>query len=122
MPANPFRASCIPGCGELVTVRGRCAVHAAQRDAQRSLRSDRHHAHLYASVRWQRLRRQILTEHPFCQCHECGGQVFYPPATVVHHVKAHGGDEARFFDAENLQALAKGCHDRITGRNARGSI
>ena len=44
-------------------------------------------------ARWRRLRRQVLTEHPWCECDECQGQVYYPPASVVHHRQPHGGDE-----------------------------
>ena len=118
MPDNPFTASCaVPACGQPVAVRGRCAAHAAQGDAHRALGSDRHHVAHYASVRWRRLRKQILAAHPWCQCDDCRGAVYWPPATVVHHVKPHSGDEDKFFDEANLQALSKPCHDRITGRS-----
>lgn len=120
MPTNPFARGCVvSGCGQPATVRGRCSVHAGQLDQQRALTSDRTHTHLYASGRWQRLRRQILAARPFCECPDCGGAVFYPLASVVHHVRPHGGDETRFFDETNLQALAKSCHDRLTGRTRR---
>jgi 5-methylcytosine-specific restriction protein A len=91
-------------------------------DQRRSLRADRAHAHLYNSSRWQQLRRRILQARPLCECGECqGGRRHVMVASVVHHVQPHQGDEARFFDPANLQALAKPCHDRLTGqsRNTR---
>jgi hypothetical protein len=40
-------------------------------------------------------------------------------ATVVHHVRHHGGDAALFFDVENLKPMAKPCHDRLTALEMR---
>lgn len=91
-----------------------CPTRARQRDQHRNPNTDRYHVHLYASLRWRRLRREILTARPWCECPDCGGTVYFPPASVVHHKEAHHGDETLFFDPMNLQPLAKSCHDRIT--------
>lgn len=121
MSGNPFSQSCaLAGCGQPVATAGRCALHAGQQDKQRALTSDRYHTHLYASLRWQHLRRQILSAHPWCQCPDCREQIYFPPASIVHHIRPHGGDPSKFFDPTNLQALAKSCHDRITGRSRTG--
>jgi 5-methylcytosine-specific restriction endonuclease McrA len=67
-------------------------------------------AGLYATARWQRLRRHQLREHPLCKfCLEKG---IVEPATVVDHVEPHGGDRVKFFVGfDGLQSLCKRCHD-----------
>ena len=35
------------------------------------------------------------------------------PATVVDHIKRHGGDEAKFFDSDNLQSLCSTHHNSV---------
>ncbi|HEY2906895.1 MAG TPA: hypothetical protein VGJ29_13420, partial [Vicinamibacterales bacterium] len=57
-----------------------------------------------------------------CQCKACRGADMHDIATTVHHPRPHHGDEALFFAEDNLQALAKPCHDRITGRHRRGDV
>jgi 5-methylcytosine-specific restriction protein A len=59
---------------------------------------------------WQKASKAFLAAHPWCAC-GCGRS-----ATVVHHVRPHRGDRALFWDAVNWRALAKRCHDAITGR------
>jgi 5-methylcytosine-specific restriction protein A len=34
----------------------------------------------------------------------------------VDHIVSHHGDEALFWDEDNLQALCKSCHDKKTAR------
>lgn len=64
--------------------------------------------------RWQRLRASYLATHPLCEC-GCGW-----PAEVVHHRKPHLGDTALLYAWDNLQALRKSCHDKITARTGGG--
>ena len=68
-----------------------------------------------ASPRWRILRRRFLVEHPVCECPdpECR-----EPATEVHHVDGLGLDGPRAYDWDNLQALTKRCHSRITASRA----
>lgn len=109
------RACLVFGCGDPVTTRGRCARHAQQVDATRSLGTDRQAgAALYQTAQWKALRLVLLTRHPLCACPECVQTGRIRPAEVLHHLEAHGGDPARFFDVRNLQPLAKSCHDRLT--------
>lgn len=61
---------------------------------------------LYKTPRWQALRMECLREALF-KCTMCGAV----KATVADHVEPHKGDEAKFFDRNNLQALCKPCHD-----------
>lgn len=58
--------------------------------------------------RWQRLRQAFLAQNPLCAC-GCGY-----PATVVDHKRPHNGNDALLYDWDNLQAMAKPCHDRKT--------
>lgn len=70
-------------------------------------------AKLYSTKEWRTLRSSYIKEHQECEL--CGAK-----ATEVHHVipfgKAETEEEARAlcFDADNLQAVCKPCHDRQT--------
>jgi 5-methylcytosine-specific restriction protein A len=63
---------------------------------------------------WQKLRAAYLAQHPLCEC-GC-----LRPAGVVHHRKPHHGDTALLYAWDNLQALSKPCHDRITAASGGG--
>lgn len=65
--------------------------------------------HLYGRSRWQAMRQRHLAEHPLCVY--CLMQEIVEVATIVDHVIPHKGDEAMFFDPDNLQSLCKHCHD-----------
>jgi 5-methylcytosine-specific restriction protein A len=64
--------------------------------------------------RWQKLRAAYLAANPLCEC-GCGW-----PAQVVHHKRAHHGDTGLLLAWDNLQALTKRCHDRITAASGGG--
>ena len=59
--------------------------------------------------RWQQARLHYLAEHPLCAMCAADGKVV--PATVVDHIKPHGGNDALFWDSANWQPLCKHCHD-----------
>lgn len=76
---------------------------------------------LYKTARWERLRKQILLR----DCYTCqisgvllrGGRsdnasTILRPA-VVDHLIPHDGDEALFFDADNLWAVSADIHDTV---------
>ena len=66
----------------------------------------------YHGARWRRLRAAFLAQHPLCQCPRCKeGALRITKAEVVDHVRPHKGDMRLFWDWNNLQALAKQCHD-----------
>ncbi len=69
------------------------------------------HHHLYNSRQWQRLRDQQLSEDPLCWYCEQIGKVAV--ANTVDHITPHNGDEALFFDHNNLRSSCKRCHDSI---------
>ncbi|WP_233470450.1 HNH endonuclease [Neorhizobium petrolearium] len=50
-------------------------------------------------------------------CEEAG---FVTPANTVDHVTAHRGNEALFFDPENLASLCATCHSRHKQREEHG--
>jgi 5-methylcytosine-specific restriction protein A len=111
------RACLVYACGLPVVTKGRCARHSKQVDEQRSVGSDRQAGRaLYRSPQWRTTRAAVLTLHPFCECAECVAGNLPVRASVVHHRRPHGGDRALFFDMQNLQALAKACHDSMTAK------
>ena len=66
--------------------------------------------------RWERARLHYLHDHPLCvQCDKLGKLSI---ATVVDHIKSHGGgaDRALFWDVDNWQSLCKHCHDSYKQR------
>lgn len=65
--------------------------------------------HLYKRAGWQRLRGEQLAAFPCCRYCEAMGRKRL--AQVVDHKVPHKGDEALFFDPNNLQSLCKRCHD-----------
>jgi len=65
--------------------------------------------HLYNTRRWYRLRHHQLAQQPFCV--DCARRDRSTAAKIVDHIRPHRGDEALFFDDQNLQSLCKPCHD-----------
>lgn len=76
---------------------------------------------LYKTARWKRLREEVLLR----DCYTCqisgvllrGGRsdranTALRPA-VVDHLIPHDGDEALFFDADNLWAVSADMHDTV---------
>ena len=59
---------------------------------------------------WRKLRSYFLSANPLCEMCKTEGR--YKAATEVHHIKplSEGGTN----DFENLMALCKSCHSRIT--------
>lgn len=110
MPRKPLKPCKFPGCPEL-TEGNYCEAHQREKE---SYRSSRPYKHLYNSIHWQRLRKQVLNQQPLCV--ECMKVKRIAPATVVDHIKPHKGNEKLFFDINNLQPLCKSCHDRKTAK------
>ncbi|WP_232729590.1 HNH endonuclease [Herbaspirillum huttiense] len=57
------------------------------------------------------MRHHQLTSEPLCRF--CSLQRRNRAADIVDHIEPHRGDEAKFFDPNNLQSLCKSCHDSI---------
>lgn len=79
---------------------------------------DEQYKRWYKSKRWQRLRREILSKYPMCQCQHCKSIGLI--ANVVDHIKAHKGNQVLFWDKANLQAMNKQCHDKYKQSEERG--
>jgi 5-methylcytosine-specific restriction endonuclease McrA len=78
------------------------------------------HASLYKSKTWQRLRYYQLQREPLCRmCRQLG---HIEPAAIVDHIKPHRGNLELFYDADNLAALCKPCHDRHKQRQEKTGV
>lgn len=67
--------------------------------------------HLYNTSRWRSLRLAQLRREPLCAMCFDDGRI--EPAAVADHIAAHKGDEAKFFDPENLQSLCLVHHNSV---------
>ena len=74
---------------------------------------------LYRTDRWQRLRRRVLSEQPFCAMREQRERCRLV-ATEVDHIMPHRGDRRLFFDRANLQPMCRSCHAQKTAREVLG--
>jgi 5-methylcytosine-specific restriction protein A len=103
-----------------------CAAHQTDNRAARSqrersqIRRDQGLKRLYDSADWRRRTvRFILSRDPLCQLGVlCGGRAI---STDVDHIlraedyiAARGGDQAAFFDTDNLRGVCHADHSRKT--------
>lgn len=72
----------------------------------------------YKTSAWQRLRWRVLVRDRFT-CQICGRVEHETSQLVADHRAPHRGDEALFWDEDNLQCLCKPCHDGIKQRQER---
>lgn len=111
MPTAPARPCSRPRCPHLVP----CPDHGSGARTYQERQQAEPWRALYKTRRWQRLRRLKLSSAPLCQCEACAaGRPRL--ATVVDHIVPHRGDRGLFYDWDNLQSMAKACHDRKTAR------
>ncbi len=83
--------------------------NARRRTDQTSIDSKK----LYASDRWQRLRRLKLQRDPLCQCDECAATGATNVATDVDHVVSIR-DGGECWSIDNLASLSHEHHARKT--------
>jgi len=78
----------------------------------------------YKTARWQKLRIKIIRRDKWRCCATgvlVNGKYPAPNSAVVDHRKAHRGDEALFWDEDNLQTVSKEYHDKVKqSRERRG--
>ena len=67
--------------------------------------------------RWQKARKAYLALNPLCVM--CSTEYSPVAATVVDHIKPHGGNESLFWDENNWQPLCKHCHDSVKQREEK---
>lgn len=75
---------------------------------------------LYDTTRWKRLRLNQLSNAPLCAYCLLLGRV--SNATIADHITPHKGDEALFYNADNLQSLCKPCHDSVKQQQEKSGI
>ena len=68
---------------------------------------------LYQTKQWRLLRGTILTRDSY-RCQRCGVTLTNgrsnPRSAVVHHKEPHRGNEQRFYDPSNVEAVCWQCH------------
>lgn len=75
---------------------------------------DKDYNKLIHTTLWLKLRKDVLTRHPFCQ--RCEAQGIITIATEVHHIRpveeaiSYTDKKQRMYDIHNLQALCHSCH------------
>ena len=109
MPKMPKHPCGFPGCPNLTDGRF-CEIHAKQENRHyERYQRDPAIKRRYGRA-WQRIRDRYTAAHPFCE--ECYKRGVLTPTEEIHHIKplAHGGTHAD----DNLMALCKPCHSRIT--------
>ena len=102
-----------PGCSGIVGPGqgGYCKSH----ERLKKRPAERERCRLYDRRLWRKERKTFLVYNPLCvHCLERGLTV---PATEVHHVEPHEGNEDKFFDVSNWMALCKPCHSVKTAKD-----
>jgi len=99
-----------PGCPEAIRAGERfCGEHKTLHHRQESKRRGKSKDRGYGG-RWQRIRKRVLADEPFCiRCKEDGKVT---EADTVHHIDGDVWNVKR----DNLESLCKQCHDRHTMR------
>jgi 5-methylcytosine-specific restriction protein A len=103
-----------PGCPERTTERF-CALHRNSYNHEQR----RPGTNADYGRRWRTIRNLYISQHPLCELCQAAGRMV--PATEVHHrvpLDAGGTNHD-----DNLQALCKPCHSRITlSANRHGNV
>jgi 5-methylcytosine-specific restriction protein A len=108
MPRKPLKPCAYPYCPNLTRERY-CSEHKTlanrEYNQQRSVETSQRYGY-----QWTKIRQLFLAKHPLCE--RCLLENRLIPATEVHH-KLPLSDGGTHSD-DNLQALCKSCHSRIT--------
>lgn len=119
MPWKAKRPCRYSGCAELADVStGYCERHLKLVQSQYNRFGRTPEAKKRYGYRWKKIRAAFLARQPLCEM--CRQEGRYTDATEVHHVKplAEGGTN----DFENLMALCKPCHSRITAAASNSDL
>jgi 5-methylcytosine-specific restriction protein A len=98
----------ICSCGKIVAAGALCACKLAG-DRARKARHERKRPSARQrgyTAEWQKARADYLQRHPYCRRNACGR-----PATIVHHVVPHKGNQRLFWDRTNWMPVCQPCHD-----------
>jgi 5-methylcytosine-specific restriction enzyme A len=106
-----LKVCAVPACAELTTSTY-CAKHHKEwkRKAERKRPSSAKRGY---TAKWQRTRARYLRAHP--ACFNCGER-----ATEVHHLDGLGPSGPLGHSPDNLKALCRPCHSRITADEQPG--
>lgn len=120
MPRKAKRPCRYKGCPELTeSASGYCEKHEKLIESQYNKYGRTPEAKRRYGRQWQKTRAAFLAINPLCEM--CKRQGRYTLAQEVHHIKAvvDGGTN----EFENLMALCKSCHSKITyaENNGRGN-
>ncbi|TIR00842.1 HNH endonuclease [Mesorhizobium sp.] len=79
----------------------------------------------YKTERWRKLRERILLRDMYI-CQKTGvllsGKHPAPNSPVIHHDKEHRGNEALFWDEDNLVSVSKQWHDSEAQRQEQETL
>ena len=109
MPYKPKRPCSYPGCGRLTDGRY-CDEHKLIAESQYNQYLRDPDTNKRYGRAWKKIRAHYIQAHPLCE--QCVIENRLTPAEEVHHILslAKGGTH----DENNLMALCKSCHSRIT--------
>jgi 5-methylcytosine-specific restriction protein A len=111
MKTLPFRQCVHSGCRVLTRNPGsRCDKHKSKSAPAKPRAADP----FYWRVPWLNLRKWFLARNPICA--ECDRKGRVTAANEVHHLKPKADFPELALVAENLEALCKSCHSRLTRR------
>ena len=113
MPYKPKRPCAYPGCGRLADREQYCAEHQATANRNYNKYERDPESYKRYGRSWKRIRYQYIKAHPLCE--QCRAQNRLTPTEEVHHILplSKGGSN----ETENLMALCKSCHSRITAES-----
>jgi 5-methylcytosine-specific restriction protein A len=105
-----------PGCNALINTDERyCLKHKKELPPPFSS-AIRYNESLYKTTQWRNLRNKVLKEQT--NCFKCG--IHKSESKLeVHHLIPPRGNEALFFDENNLVAVCPVCHKIITNKEIK---
>lgn len=115
-PMRPKRPCNKAGCTTLTSDRfcpSHTKTHQQAQDKWRGSSAQRGYGHA-----WRKARAGYLRSHPLCE--HCKDKGVRTAANVVDHIVPHCGDQDKFWDYDNWQALCKTCHDIKTATEDGG--
>jgi 5-methylcytosine-specific restriction enzyme A len=101
-----------PVCVVVSTARVAVPVDRRERDRVRDAQAWRG---WYKTARWRALRLTVLVRDLFT-CGMCGTRCSGKGQAVADHRRPHRGDQALFWDADNLWCLCATCHSSVKQR------
>ena len=112
MPRKPKKPCAYPGCPNLTEGRY-CEKHEKLTNKQYNKYQRPYDPSQRYGASWRKVRNLYISTHPLCE--ECYKQGRAIPAQEVHHIVplSKGGTN----DFDNLMALCKPCHSRITAES-----